>query len=200
MPPARYPAPQLVQQGETIALDVMVSPGGRQKIVDYLQLSPPEPIDLPPAPVTTGPRDFTVDDEPLHIDADSFERTTVLVDGQRFTGRVGFRTRTAGCCGLPFPGKCATCYRWLRTPASRKKVRSGIMRSHFMREAGNSKSGWREPLRVVGMPGTCMSATILASSPGRRLPTPSLWAPGAWKTFYRHTEAMKHERNPHSGS
>ncbi len=105
MPPAKYPEPQLVQQGESIALDVMVSPNGRQKIVDYLQLSPPEPVDLPAASTTAEARDFTVDDEPLKINLDSFERTTVFIDGQRFTGRVGFSDQKGGTLWVVFPGQ-----------------------------------------------------------------------------------------------
>lgn len=105
MPPAKYPAPQMVQQGETIALDVMVSGSGQQKIVDYLQFSPPEPVDLPGASSTAEPRDFTVDDEPLTINLDSFERTTVLIDGQRFTGRVGFSDQKGGALWIVFPGQ-----------------------------------------------------------------------------------------------
>jgi hypothetical protein len=105
MPPAKYPAPQMVQQSETIALDIMVSPTGRQKIVDYLQFSPPEPVDLPAASSTADPRDFTVDDEPLNLNLDSFERTTVLIDGQRFTGRVGFSDQKGGTLWIVIPGQ-----------------------------------------------------------------------------------------------
>ena len=105
MPPAKYPASQSVQQSETIALDVMVSPSGQQKIVDYLQFSPPEPVDLPPASSKADPRDFTVDDQPLTINLDSFERTTVLIDGQRFTGRVGFADQKGGALWMVFPGQ-----------------------------------------------------------------------------------------------
>ncbi len=105
MPPAKYPAPQVVQLGETIALDVMASPNGRQKIVDYLDLSPPEPVDLPAASTTTEARDFTVDDEPLNINLDSFARTTVFIGGQRFTGRVGFSDQKGGTLWIVFPGQ-----------------------------------------------------------------------------------------------
>jgi hypothetical protein len=105
MPPIKYPAPQLVRQGENIALDVMVSPNGRQKIVDYLEFSPPEPVDLPAASTTAEARDFTVDDEPLNINQDSFQRTTVLIEGQRFTGRVGFSNRKGGALSIVLPGQ-----------------------------------------------------------------------------------------------
>jgi hypothetical protein len=35
----RYPAPVIVENGDTIALDLLVSPDGKQKIVDYLEIS-----------------------------------------------------------------------------------------------------------------------------------------------------------------
>lgn len=104
MPPAKYPPPQIVQQSDTIALDIMVSSDGQQKIVDYLQLSPPQPVDLPPAQTTAEPRDFTVDDEPLTIGLDSFNRTSVFIDGKRFAGRVGFSDQKGGALWMYFPG------------------------------------------------------------------------------------------------
>ena len=33
-----YPAPQTISLGDTIALDVLASPDGRRKVVDYIQL------------------------------------------------------------------------------------------------------------------------------------------------------------------
>lgn len=35
----RYPPPVVVENGDTIALDLLVSPDGKQKIVDYLEIS-----------------------------------------------------------------------------------------------------------------------------------------------------------------
>jgi hypothetical protein len=129
MPPAKYPAPQVVQQGESIALDIMVSPNGRQKIVDYLQLSPPEPVDLPAASTTAEPRDFTVDDEPLKINLDSFERTTVFIDGQRFTGRVGFSDQKGGTLWIVFPGQGRFVLSLASHPAFTK---AGTIRDHVI--------------------------------------------------------------------
>jgi hypothetical protein len=129
MPPATYPAPQLVQRGETIALDVMVSANGRQKIVDYLQLSPPEPVDLPPASTTAEPRDFTVDETPLNLNLDSFEQTTVFVDANRFTGRVGFSDQKGGALWIVFPGQG----RYVLSLASHPGfVKSGTIRDHVI--------------------------------------------------------------------
>ena len=110
-----------------MALDVMVSPSGRQKIVDYVDLSPPEPVDLPAASSTADPRDFTVDDDPLNINLDSFERTTVLIDGQRFTGRVGFSDQKGGTLWMVFPGQGRYVLSLASHPGFAKKpVRFGI--------------------------------------------------------------------------
>jgi hypothetical protein len=35
----RYPDPVVVENGDTIALDLLVSPDGKRKIVDYLEIS-----------------------------------------------------------------------------------------------------------------------------------------------------------------
>jgi hypothetical protein len=35
----KYPPPQIVESGDTIALDLLVSPDGRQKAVDYLEIT-----------------------------------------------------------------------------------------------------------------------------------------------------------------
>jgi len=42
----RYPAPVVVESGDTIALDLLVSPDGKQKIVDYLEISRKPAINL----------------------------------------------------------------------------------------------------------------------------------------------------------
>ena len=129
MPPATYPALQIVRQGETIALDVMASPNGRQKIVDYLDFSPPEPVDLPPASTTAEARDFTVDDNPLNINLDSFAQTTVLIDAARFTGRVGFSDQKGGALWIVFPGQG----RYILSLASHPGfAKAGAIRDHVI--------------------------------------------------------------------
>lgn len=129
MPQATYPAPELLQRGETIALDVMVNANGRQKIVDYLQLSPPEPVDLPPASTMAEPRDFSVDETPLNLNLDSFERTSVFIDGNRFAGRVGFSDQKGGALWIVFPGQG----RYVLSLASHPGfVKAGTIRDHVI--------------------------------------------------------------------
>jgi hypothetical protein len=104
VPQPKYPAPQKVKQGEAIALDVMVSSDGRGKIVDYIQFSPPQPPDLPPATGTAPARDMTVDDEPLNLTVESLERCTVLIGGQKFGGKVGFVDGNGSTLWVALPG------------------------------------------------------------------------------------------------
>jgi hypothetical protein len=60
-----YPAPQLVHDDETIAVDLMVSADGKSRLTDYIRLLPMGP----PAPkATSDARDFTVDDGPVVFD------------------------------------------------------------------------------------------------------------------------------------
>jgi hypothetical protein len=91
----RYPPPQVVDNGDTIALDLLVSPDGQQKVVDYLQISSTGPsattnrhtVEVV-GPVTwvrttddSEPRDFSVSDLELRI-ADP----SVQVNGQAVPG------------------------------------------------------------------------------------------------------------------
>lgn len=60
-----YAPTRMMADGDTIALDLPLSPDTGQKIVDYIQISiKPDP---PPADTTLVPRDFTSDDGPLAL-------------------------------------------------------------------------------------------------------------------------------------
>lgn len=60
----RYPGPQLVSTGDTIALAVLTSPNGQQKIVDYIDVSCRVPD---PVPESEAARDLSLEDVELHI-------------------------------------------------------------------------------------------------------------------------------------
>jgi hypothetical protein len=100
----KYPAPQQVKSGDTIALDVLVSPDGKQKIVDYIQFSPAAAGDphTPDAAIATDePRDFTVDDGPIKTDFEGF----VSINGQRFQGQTWFDKKPGATLWFYFPGQ-----------------------------------------------------------------------------------------------
>jgi hypothetical protein len=104
MPPSRYPPAQTVHEGDTVALDVLVSADGQQKIVDYLKISPPFG-DPPPTATTATPRDMTVDDERPALAIGSFSRTAFFCNGQRSTARIGFSAGTGGVLWLYVPDR-----------------------------------------------------------------------------------------------
>lgn len=60
----RYPGPQVVTDGDTIALDLLTTPGGEQKLVDYIDVSC-KPAER--APESGAARNLSVEDAPMHI-------------------------------------------------------------------------------------------------------------------------------------
>jgi hypothetical protein len=99
--PAKYPPPQPVRDGETIALNLMVSPDGTQRIVDYIQIfsQPSEPA---AATTTAEPRDFTVDDGAVTYDT---SRMTIWTDRRKYHGMSGFRGKPGATFWIAFPGR-----------------------------------------------------------------------------------------------
>ncbi len=97
----KYPPPQVVEDGDTIALDLLVSPDGRQKIVDYLQVG----IKVEPRPAhdQAAPRDFTFDDGPLSFNFRS--PTRVLLNGQPYPGTTGITVKPGGTLWCSIPGR-----------------------------------------------------------------------------------------------
>jgi len=113
LPLPKYPESQVVHDGDIIELDLMVSPDGRQRVTDYIEILSHEPE--PPAATTTAePRDFTVDDGPVTFD---FSRITVWKQGQRLNAmgsdpptqggslRGSFTKRPGATFWITFPGQ-----------------------------------------------------------------------------------------------
>jgi hypothetical protein len=85
VPLPKYPPPQVVQDGDTIALDLLASPDGSRKIVDYLTIST---YKEPAAAATTAPaRDYTPDDGTVNF---GLFDATILIDGATYDGQSGF--------------------------------------------------------------------------------------------------------------
>ena len=101
-PQPRFPAPQTVREGDTIALDLFVSPDGKHKIVDYLDILSPEKAEPRPAGATPAPRDFTVDDGPVKFGAGP--RMSFWTNGQKFEGETGFTGKAGATFWVYFPG------------------------------------------------------------------------------------------------
>lgn len=101
----RYPPAQFLHIGETVALDLMISSDGHQKIVDYLHFQEPPPSE-PPAMLSTVPaRDYSLDDERPTLSTASFLQTAVFVNGRKFGGRTGFSDGKGGTYWLAMPNR-----------------------------------------------------------------------------------------------
>jgi hypothetical protein len=84
VPLPRYPPPTIVKEGDTIALDLLESADGKQKVVDYIHVSRlPEAT---AATTTAEPRDYTPDDGTPTLNGNGMK---VLVNGQTVSGVMG---------------------------------------------------------------------------------------------------------------
>jgi hypothetical protein len=97
----KYPAPQMVHDGETIELDLMASPDGKRKLIDIIAIRFHEP---PPAAARTNaaPRDFTVDDGPVAFDTTQW---TFWKQGQQVQGQTGFTGKPGATLWIAIPGQ-----------------------------------------------------------------------------------------------
>jgi hypothetical protein len=103
----KYPPSQVIQDGDTIALDLLISPDGQRKVVDYIQvvssLASPEhaaPEHTVPDSDSEEPKDFTVNDVTLNFAAP----LVYLVNGQEMRSRMAFRAAGGSALWLYFPG------------------------------------------------------------------------------------------------
>ncbi len=96
----KYPPPQIVEDGDVIALDLAISPNGKQKIVDYIEV---ERKVEPPAKDTAEPRDFTLDDGPLSFNFRS--PTKLLLNGQDYPGMLGMTGKPGGTLWFAISGR-----------------------------------------------------------------------------------------------
>ncbi len=83
VPLPTYPPPQDVEEGDTIALDLLVSADGKQKVVDYFQVRRINPDGLAAATTSTSARDYSIDDGAPHF---TFDGTRVLINGKSDAG------------------------------------------------------------------------------------------------------------------
>jgi hypothetical protein len=95
-----YPPPQIVEPGDTIALDLLVSPDGSQKVVDYLRASCSEKTSASTPAESGPPRDYTLDDVALNITSGS-----LYVNGQPVSGTPLAGDANGAIVWFYFPGK-----------------------------------------------------------------------------------------------
>jgi hypothetical protein len=97
----KYPEPQIMNETDTLELDLLVSPDGKQKVVDYIQVSKkPEP---PAATNDQQPKDYTLDDGPINFDFEN--ETSVWVDGEKYPGSYGAEIKTGATVWFYYPGQ-----------------------------------------------------------------------------------------------
>jgi hypothetical protein len=100
VPLPKDPPPQVVQEGDTIALDLLVSPDGSRKIVDYIEV---RSVRAPAAAETTAPaRDYTPDDGPVNF---GFFEAKALINGEPFNGGIGFTGKTGATLWMYAPNQ-----------------------------------------------------------------------------------------------
>jgi hypothetical protein len=97
-PLPKYPPAQVLEPGDSLAIDLLVSPDGRQKVVEYLE------FDTAGHAFGAGgePRDFTFDDGPLAI---HLQPLRVYINGAAFQGRTSMTTGRGGTLWFAFPGR-----------------------------------------------------------------------------------------------
>ncbi len=96
-----YPDPQVVEEGDTIALDLLVSPSGRQKVVDYIQVSASA---IPKMAASSEPaRDYTPDDGAIKYAV--MPRTPISVNGAQVQEGLAFTGKNGSTFWLYFPGR-----------------------------------------------------------------------------------------------
>lgn len=100
VPLPKYPPPTVVREGDTIALDLLVSPDGKQKVVDYIQVTA---VPVPAEPTSMGePRDYSPDDGTLRLEGDQMQ---VRVDGRPVSGPVGVTIKRGATLWLSVPNQ-----------------------------------------------------------------------------------------------
>ena len=101
LPLPKYPAPQVVRDGDIIELDLMVSPDGKQRLTDYIEIQgrASEPA---AATITAEPRDFSLDDGPVSVDS---WRMTIWIGGQKFQGTSGYTGKPGATFWVAPPGQ-----------------------------------------------------------------------------------------------
>lgn len=94
----KYPPPLTLRDGDVVALDLMVSANGKQKLTDYIEIVAHEPA---AATVSAPPRDFTLDDGPVTYDTFLM---TIWADGKKREGMTGFTGKPGSTFWIAFPG------------------------------------------------------------------------------------------------
>lgn len=143
LPLPKYPPPQTVEEGDIIALDLLVSRDGVQKLVDYIEVEQTAEPGMAPA---LAPRDFTFDDGAPSL---QFRfPTSVYVNGRKAQDGFAFTVRQGATIWFAVPGQG----RYILSLAPRDGFRkSGAIRAHVLTfEAGTDTYEIRSAGPILG--------------------------------------------------
>ena len=101
VPLPKYPAPQVVTEGDVIALDLLVRPDGTQKIVDYIEVT--FTGELKGSKTASEARDFTLDDGPVDYQFKLPNR--LFINGQPYSGVLGMTGKPGSTLWFSIPGR-----------------------------------------------------------------------------------------------
>lgn len=96
----KYPPPTVMNDGDTMALDLLVSADGKQKVVDYIQVSGARTATA--STTTAETRDYVPDDGAVRINSDGM---VVLVNGQPFGARAGVTIKPGATIWVAAPNE-----------------------------------------------------------------------------------------------
>lgn len=96
----KYPAPQIMREGDTLELALLMSADGKQQVVDYIQVRhKPEPR---AATSKSAAKDYTPDDGPIRFDFDSY---AIWVNGAEYSLPTGSSSESGATVWFYYPGE-----------------------------------------------------------------------------------------------
>jgi hypothetical protein len=138
----RYPGPEMASDGDTIALDLLISPDGKQKVVDYIVVSCKSPDSVRQSGVA---QDVSLDDVEMRISDPLRSVNGTPISGSRREAAV-----TGSLVWFYFPGKG----RFILSIVPRRSqgfVLSGTIRDNLMSfRFGNDQYRVKSATTILG--------------------------------------------------
>jgi hypothetical protein len=100
---SKYPKPQIMNETDTIKLDLLTTPDGKQKVADYIQVGKkPDPEEPPAATSKELAKDYTPDDGPIKFDFDYY---TIWIGGEKYSSSTGSYSQPGATVWFYYPGQ-----------------------------------------------------------------------------------------------
>ena len=147
-PQPKFPPPETVRNGDTIAMDLMTGADHNDRIVDYIQFSFSEDV-KPPKADLAEPQDFTIDDGSPSFDLD---QTEVSIDGRNIESLVTYPPKGGATLWMYAPGQG----RFVLSLAQRPELKkAGVVRG---RKISFTWEGHRYEIRLLQAPAGAVKA------------------------------------------